>query len=178
VLIARYTDTVPKAIGKTILRPSQALTSNPSWNEVAAIARLALYAGYNSKTPAHNQLFVSETAHLITLLAGGGPALMRTTVHGIAINLIQSLYVSKVDDSIVAPKLRALLEEAHSKDVLSMFGLVSTGPVGDYSLVEEGIDYLSVDSLEGLAKLMIKILTLGAQSSCKSIYSSHFHSLI
>lgn len=134
---------------------------------MAAIARLALYAGYNSKTPAHNQLFVSETAHLITLLAGAGPVLMRTTVHGMAVNLIQSLYVSKADDTIVAPKLKAILEEAHSKEVLAMFGLISTGPVGDYAVLEEGSDVLSVDALEGLAKLMIKILTLGAQSSCK-----------
>lgn len=159
------TDFLLQAIGKTVLRPSQALTSNTSWNEVAAISRLALYAGYNSKTPAHNQLFVSETAHLVTLLAGSGPVLMRTTVHGMAVNLIQSLYVSKADDSLVAPKLKSILEDAHSPATLALFGLVSTGPVGDYAIWEKGNDKLSVEALEGLAKLMVKILTLGAQSS-------------
>lgn len=148
----------------------QALTANTSWNEVAAIARLALYAGNNTKIPAHNQLFVPETAHLITLLAGSGPVLMRTTVHGMAVNLIQSLYVSKADDANAAPKLRQLLEEVHTPEVLAMFGLISNGPIGDYGFSAGASDVLPVDTLEGLARFMLKILIPGAQSSCECSY--------
>lgn len=157
-----------KAIGKTNLRPSQALTANNAWNEVAAIARLALYSGYNSRNHAHNQLFVSETVHLITLLAGSGPVLMRTTIHGMAINLLQSLYVSKVDDPTVGPKLKLLLEEAHDPTVLALFGLVSTGPSRDYSLIDTTVDTLSVNALEELSLYLNKVLVLGAQSSTGS----------
>jgi hypothetical protein len=141
------------------------LTANAAWNEVAAIARLALYSGYNSRTLAHNQLFVSETAHLITLLAGSGPVLMRTTVHGMAINLLQSLYVSKVDDPTVGPKLKQLLEEAHEPAVLALFGLISAGPIREYSLMDSTLDTLSVNALEELALYLNKVLILGAQSS-------------
>ncbi|PVG03445.1 hypothetical protein CPB86DRAFT_723065 [Serendipita vermifera] len=157
-----------KAIGKTNIRPSQSLTTNNSWIEVAAITRLALYVGYNSRIPAHNQLFVAETAHLITLLAGAGPVLMRVTVHGIAVNLIQSLYVSKADDPTVAPKLRQLLSEIHSAETLTNFGLVSHGPVGDYGVPDTVSDTLSVDTLEELTKFLMKALALGAHSSSGS----------
>lgn len=93
---------------------------------------------------------------------------MRTTVHGIAVNLIQSLYVSKADDANAAPKLRQLLEEVHTPEVLAMFGLVSNGPIGDYGLVSGTSDILSVDTLENLAKFMLKILIPGAHSSCEN----------
>ncbi|KAG8833280.1 Ras GTPase activating protein ira2 [Serendipita sp. 399] len=157
-----------KAIGKTTLRPSQALIANTSWNEVAAISRLVLYASYNTKIPAHNQLFVAEMAHIITLLAGSGPVLMRTTVYSMAMNLVQSLFVSKADDPAVAPKLKQLLEDGHGPDVLKMFGLISYGPIGEYGLPDSTSDTLSVDKLEELAKFMLKILSLGAQSSSGS----------
>lgn len=157
-----------KAIGKTILRPSQALTASVAWNEVAAISRLALYAGYNTRVPAHNQLFVAETAHLITLLAGSGPVLMRTTIFGMAVNLAQSLYVSKADDPAVAPKLKQLLEDAHKPEILSMFGLVANGPIGDYSLPDSTSDTLPIDTLEDLSRFMLKMISLGAQSSLGS----------
>ncbi|KAG8870177.1 Ras GTPase activating protein ira2 [Serendipita sp. 405] len=157
-----------KAIGKTTLRPSQTLVSNTSWNEVAAISRLVLYASYNTKIPAHNQLFVAEMAHIITLLAGSGPVLMRTTIHSMAMNLVQALFVSKADDTSVAPKLKQLLEEGHGSNVLKMFGLVSYGPIGEYGLPDSTSDTLSIDKLEELAKFMLKILSLGAQSSSGS----------
>jgi hypothetical protein len=134
---------------------------------VAAITRLALYVGYNSRIPAHNQLFVAETAHLITLLAGSGPVLMRVTVHGIAVNLIQSLYVSKADDPTVAPKLKQLLSDIHSAETLANFGLVSHGPVGDYGIPDTVSDTLSVDTLEELTRFLMKALALGAHSSCE-----------
>jgi len=145
---------------------------------VAAIARLALYSGYNSRTLAHNQLFVSETAHLITLLAGSGPVLMRTTIHGMAINLLQSLYVSKVDDPTVGPKLKQLLEEAHEPAVLALFGLVSIGPTRDYGLMDSTLDTLSVNALEELALYLNKVLILGAQSSSELLFLFFLHLLI
>lgn len=141
------------------------MTENGAWNEVAAITRLALYAGYNTKIPVHNQLFVPETVHLITLLAATGPTLMRSTVHGMAVNLIQSLYVSRADDPIAAPRLRQLLEEAQSSAVLLMFGLVPNGPIGDHSIAEGSQDMVTVDTLEALAKFLLRVISAGAQTN-------------
>lgn len=132
---------------------------------MAAITRLALYAGYNTKVPVHNQLFVPETVHLITLLAATGPTLMRSTVHGIVVNLIQSLYVSRADDPIAAPRLRQLLEEAQSPSVLLMFGLVPNGPIGDYSIAEGSQDTVAVDTLEALATFLLRVISAGAQTN-------------
>lgn len=140
---------------------------NAAWSEVATIARLALFVGYNSKVPVHNQLFIPEIVHLISLLAGSGPLIMRTTIHGMAVNLIQSLYVSRADDSGAAPKLRQILDEAHTPEVLALFGLSSNGPIGDYSIAEGSHDNLSVDNLEELAKYLLKIILAGAQTTCK-----------
>jgi hypothetical protein len=132
---------------------------------VAAITRLALYAGYNTKIPVHNQLFVPETVHLITLLAATGPTLMRSTVHGMAVNLIQSLYISRADDPVAAPRLRQLLEEAQSPTILLMFGLVPNGPIGDYSIAECSQDTVAVDTLENLAKFLLRVISAGAQTN-------------
>lgn len=132
---------------------------------MAAITRLALYAGYHAKIPVHNQLFIPETVHLITLLAATGPTLMRSTVHGMAVNLIQSLYVSRADDPVAAPRLRQLLEEAESSAVLLMFGLVPNGPIGDHSIAEGSQDMVAVDMLEALAKFLLRVISAGAQTS-------------
>lgn len=122
---------------------------------MAAITHLALYAGYKIKIPVHDQLFVPETVHLITLLAATGPTLMRSTVHGMTVNPIQSLYVSRVGVAVADPQLCQLLEEVQSPDTLLMFGLVPNGPIGDHRIAERSQDAVAVDTLEALAEFLL-----------------------
>jgi hypothetical protein len=87
-----------QALSKVPPKVSNSLSKHPNWNEISTLIWLALVVGSQSKQSGQNQLYVPEIVHLVTLVAGEGPSLVRKSVYGIVFNLLQCLYISRPDD--------------------------------------------------------------------------------
>ncbi|KAF7964396.1 hypothetical protein HWV62_8641, partial [Athelia sp. TMB] len=79
-----------KILAKTALKPTRNLEDNYHWLEIAALTRLAFVAGNHNKPVIHTQLYIPEIVHLVTLISGTGPTLVRKSVYGIIFNYLQS----------------------------------------------------------------------------------------
>jgi|SRR3984957_18027314 len=154
------------------MKPSKTLVDNIHWNEIATLIRLTLVAGNPSKQPAHNQFYVPEIIHLVTLVAGTGQTLVRKSVYGIVMNLLQSLYVARADDD-TGPEILVLINECTQPDTVQLFGLLKTTATSEYSNVEPSGEKQHIDRQENLTRLLVRVMevmagTKGLQMCCLS----------
>lgn len=101
--------------------------------------------------------------HLVSLVAGEGPALVRKSVYGIIMNLLQSLYISRPDDS-TEPELMQLINDCTLPENLKSFGLQRGTPTSEYTNLEPADDKESLDINERLVQLLVRLLTVAAGS--------------
>lgn len=141
----------------------RSLHDHPYWNEISALVRLVLVAGYQHSPPIHNQVNVPEIIHLCFLLAGTGPALVRKSVYGIVLNLLQGLYLARLEEGPV-PMIKQLMEDMEHRDTLQLFGLARTAPTSEYSSFDFPTDKERLDAQEKLVEIMIRVLECGAPS--------------
>ncbi|CAG8773396.1 686_t:CDS:2, partial [Funneliformis caledonium] len=78
-----------KVIALTSSNPTRTLTENIAWPEIAVLIRFNLMLSFNNRV--HIQLYLPELFHIITTLIATGPPFIRASVHGLIVNLIQSL---------------------------------------------------------------------------------------
>lgn len=144
-------------IGKTTLRPTPTLVENPHWNEIAALTRLALVSTSQCKQAAQVQLFVPEIVHLVTLISSTGTVGIRLSVHGIVMNMLQTLTVGRSGET-TSPEIRVLLDECASPETLRLFGLVQSIATGEYSNFEPANERVFIGYQESLTQLLARIL--------------------
>jgi neurofibromin 1 len=142
---------------------SNTLIEHQNWNEISTLIRLALVVGSQSTQPGNNYVYVPEIVHLVSLVAGEGPTLVRKSVYGIIMNLLQSLYIARPDDS-TEPKLMQLINDCTLPENLKLFGLQRETPTSEYTNLDPLNDKDSLDINEDLVKLLIRILTDSAGS--------------
>jgi len=142
---------------------SNTLLEHQNWNEISTLIRLALVVGSQSTQPGHNYVYVPEIVHLVSLVAGEGPTLVRKSVYGIIMNLLQSLYISCPDDS-TEPKLMQLINDCTLPENLKLFGLQRETPTSEYTNLDPLNDKDTLDINERLIELLIRILTVSAGS--------------
>jgi neurofibromin 1 len=159
-----------QTIAQTYLKPSAMLDQNPAWNEICVLARINLMLSFTPANPLGAQLFLPELIHIITLLVGIGPTLVRQTIYGLFINLLQSMASSKATDEMNATTLQQALDKAQQPVIMRCFGLVQLGS-GLESLDEgtskEESENSRLDRVETLAKFMGEILVAAAPSPGK-----------
>lgn len=116
------------------------------------------------------QLYVPETAHFVTLLAGTGQLLVRTSIYGVVINLLHSMYLSKTStgEATVSPEIQSLLDECASPKTLKMFGLRKPTSTSDYAVYDPPSDKQYLDSLEQLSLLLARFMEATAGSRGKN----------
>ncbi len=159
-------------MGKTSSKPSKSLPENVHWNEIACLTRLCLVANYLPKNAAHVHLFIAEGAHYVSLVAGTGQILVRTSVYGLVVNVLHSIYISKSTSDSVSPEIQALLEDCASPEVLKLFGLARPTSTSDYVAYDPPNDKQQLDSLEKLGNLLVRMMNCisPSQGMCLSIY--------
>jgi hypothetical protein len=153
------------------MKPSRTLADNIHWNEIATLTRLVLVAGSPSKQLSHHQFYLPEFVHLVALLAGTGQTLVRKSVYGIVMNLLQSLYVSCTDDPS-APELLLLINECSRADTVRLFGLCRTTATSEYTNLDPSNEKLHIDRQESLTRLLVRILevTAGTRGPAQSSF--------
>jgi len=146
-----------KALSKVPPKFSNTLLEHQNWNEISTLIRLALVVGSQAPQPGQSYLYVPEIVHLISLVAGEGPPLVRKSVYGIVINLLQSLYIARPDDS-TEPELAQLINDCTLPETLKMFGLQRESPASEYTNLDPLNDKDCLDTHERLVQLLIRIL--------------------
>lgn len=152
-----------KALSKVPPKVSNSLSEHPNWNEISTLIRLALVVGSQSKQSGQNQLYVPEIVHLVTLVAGEGPSLVRKSVYGIVINLLQCLYISRPDD-VPGPELLQFINDCTLPSTLQLFGLRRETPTSEYIKWDPANDKEALDNQEQLTQLLVRILEMTAGS--------------
>lgn len=149
-----------QVLGKTNHQSVKTLGDNNHWNELACLIRLTLMASYLPRTASHSQIFVPEIAHIVSLVAGTGQLLVRTSVYGMVINQLHSTYLARSasGDSSGAPEIQALLDEFASPDILKLFGLIRPTPTSDYAVYDPINDRQYLEVLESLSLLLERLM--------------------
>lgn len=135
-----------------------------NWNEISTLIRLALVVGSQSTQAGQNYLYVPEIMHLVSLTAGEGPSLVRKSVYGIVVNLLQSLYMSRPDDTTESG-LMELINDCTLPEVLKLFGLQRETPTSEYVNLDPVGDKEALDTQERLVQLLIRIMNVSSGST-------------
>lgn len=159
---------VMQVIGKTTLKPTPTLVENQHWNEIAALTRLALVSTSQCKQAVQVQLFVPEIVHLVTLISSTGSVGIRLSVHGIVMNMLQTLTIGRSGDT-PSPEIRILLDECASPETLRLFGLVQSATTGEYANFDPANERVFIGYQESLTQLLARILEGIAGSKGESL---------
>ncbi|KAJ3987640.1 hypothetical protein F5890DRAFT_1563214 [Lentinula detonsa] len=153
-----------KAIIKASPRMPRVPSHNTGWPEVSTLIRIALLAGTDTIHPLNNQLYVPEIAHIVTLVAGVGSTLIRKSVYGIVINLVQSLFFARLDDG-PAPELLQLVEQMTTQEtILNLFGLSRLTTTSEYSIFDADKEKAIIYQQEKLTALLVRIMDVSSGS--------------
>jgi hypothetical protein len=120
--------------------------------------------GSQSTHSGQSYLYVPEIIHLVSLIAGEGHSLIRKSVYGIIMNLLQSLYLSRPDDR-TEPELMRLINDCSLPENLGLFGLQRESLSSRYSNTESGSEKATLDAQEKLTQLLLRIMTVSAGST-------------
>ncbi|PPR04649.1 hypothetical protein CVT24_011867 [Panaeolus cyanescens] len=153
-----------KALSKVSVKLSNTLMEYTNWNEISTLIRLALVVGSQSTQAGQNYLYVPEIMHLVSLTAGEGPSLVRKSVYGIVVNLLQSLYMSRPDDTTESG-LMELITECTLPEVLKLFGLQRETPTSEYVNLDPLGDKETLDTQEKLVQFLIRIMNVSSGST-------------
>lgn len=163
-----------KVLAKTSTKPTKSLAENSNWTEIATLTRLALIAGNQSKQTSHNQLYVPEISYIVSVISGTGDTLVRKSVYGIVMNLLQALYLARGDDT-TGPDLRLLIDECTQPEVLRLFGLVRLSPTSEYTNLDPANDSAYIDTQESLTQLLVRIMEVTSGSNGTLHWCSALH---
>ena len=151
-------------MSKVSSKPSNTLPEHQNWNEISTLIRLALVVGSQSTHAGQSYLYVPEIIHLVSLVAGEGHWVVRKSVYGIVMNLLQSLYLSRPDEK-TEPELMQLINDCSQPENLRLFGLRREYPSAEYSNTELSSEKATLDTYEGLTQLLLRIMTVSAGST-------------
>ncbi|KAI8847022.1 hypothetical protein BC829DRAFT_444891 [Chytridium lagenaria] len=132
--------------------------------------------------------FLPELCHLLILLVGLGRPLIRTSVHGIAVNVVHSLCTLTGADPVAVQNLKQILMELSDPKVCVLFGLSgawspstsnSAFKFSSEALSGEILHEISPASLESIVNLLVQVMSTGAGDPALAIdWKSRWVSLI
>jgi neurofibromin 1 len=143
------------------------LVENVAWGEICTLARLNLMLAFNPTSSLDTQLFLPDLVHIITILLGAGPLLMRQTVYGLLVNIVQSLISTAPTDEMDGSALLQLMRKSQQPEMMAQFGLMqSPGSLELSSMTQrEEADAMLLNPVEEVARFLGDILRAGAVST-------------
>ncbi|CAL1700085.1 unnamed protein product [Somion occarium] len=169
---------IRKVLGKTSTKPTKDLADNPHWTEIACLTRLAMVANYHPRNIVHAQLYVPEAAHLVTLIAGTGEVLVRQSVYGIVVNLLNAVFLARSGE-LTGLDVKALLDECIDPGILRSFGLRKASRGNDFESYDPDTDKERIDLLENLTSFLGRIMkAISGSSGLLNVWRARWMSLI
>ncbi|GBC02045.1 hypothetical protein RclHR1_04420015, partial [Rhizophagus clarus] len=154
-----------KVITSTSLNPTRTLTENPAWPEIAVLIRFNLMLSFNNRQ--HVQLYLPELFYIITMLIATGAPFIRASIHGLIVNLVQSLCTVQTLDPSNLNRLNILLTELSEPNFKLFFGLSNVSG-NAFSMTGESIvdlpNNMPLSSLETVVQALLEVMIYGAPS--------------
>jgi neurofibromin 1 len=98
----------------------------------------------------------------VSLVAGEGPTIVRKSVYGTIINLLQSLYIARPEDG--ESEIKQLIADCTLPENLKLFGLQRETPTSEYISLDLLDEKNALDLHEHLVQLLIRVLDASAGS--------------
>ncbi|KAH6914612.1 hypothetical protein BKA70DRAFT_1180120 [Coprinopsis sp. MPI-PUGE-AT-0042] len=171
-----------KALGRTpgkSIQPPTSLTEHQSWNEISTVVRLiAALGSMQNRLPGPNQLLIPELCHLVTIVASEGLTLVRKSVYGTVLNVLQALYVTRGEE-LSEPDLLQLIDSCTTPATLKLFGLARETSTSEYHNWDPQTDREQLDQLEELVALLIRVTEVASGSrGLLNIWRARWMSLV
>ncbi|CAH1760476.1 13584_t:CDS:2, partial [Entrophospora sp. SA101] len=154
-----------KVIAGTSLKATRTLTDNPAWPEIAALVRFNLMLSFNDE---NIHQYLPELFYIVSILVATGPPIIRASIHGLIVNLVQSLCTSVPLEDSNMTKLSLLLNELSEPNYRYFFGLnnvfgnafvISPESINDIS------DSMPLASLEKIVQALLDVMIFGSASA-------------
>lgn len=114
------------------------------------------------------QLYLPELFYIISILVATGPPLIRASIHGLIVNLVQSLCTSMPLSESNVKRLTLLLTELSEPNFRYFFGLNNV-PGNAFVITPESTrdlqDAMPLASLEKVVQALLEVMICGAGSS-------------
>ncbi|CAG8518713.1 24789_t:CDS:10 [Dentiscutata erythropus] len=151
-------------IARTSLKSTRTLTENPLWPEIAVLVRFNLMLSFNNRNV---HMFLPELFYIISILVATGPPLIRASIHGLIVNLVQSLCTSMPLNEANVKKLNLLLTELSEPNFRYFFGLNNVSG-NAFVISQESAndipDTMPLASLEKIVQALLEVMIYGAGS--------------
>lgn len=95
--------------------------------------------------------------------------MVRATVWGLVMDLLQSLWISRSSDVIAASEIRLLHDEGSHVEQLKSFGLTRAPWTNELIAYDPVADSDVLDCQEGLTRFLIRVMEVAAQT--KGVFS-------
>ncbi|KAI9261580.1 hypothetical protein BDA99DRAFT_547292 [Phascolomyces articulosus] len=154
-----------KVLQKTSFKPTRMLTDHPTWTEIAVLIRFILMLSFNNRGPVKS--YIPEIFHVVSLVVGVGSTMMRASVHGLVVNMIQSLCTSMPLTETNVKKLQLVLTELSDSKARLLFGLLKPH-ANAFTINNETLtditEPIQLASLETIVNQLLEVLHCGAPS--------------
>ncbi|KAI8972992.1 hypothetical protein BDB01DRAFT_839035 [Pilobolus umbonatus] len=155
-----------KVLQKTSFKPTRTLTDHWTWKEIAILIRFILMISFNNRGPIKS--YVPELLHIVTIVIGVGPTIIKSSVHGLVINIVQSLCTTMPIPEANVKKLQHILAEMSDTKYRVLFGL--TKPyAGPFTIIPETLidvtEPIPLQSLETIVNDLLEVITYSAPST-------------
>jgi neurofibromin 1 len=138
------------------------LADHPAWKEIGVLVRVCLMLSF--KNLLNVQRHLPELCHIICLLVGTGPSLIRSSIHGLAINIIHSLSTTINLGEHSLRNLTLLATELSEPKFSLLFGVNrrATNPfVITKELLSDKLEKIPLTSLETISNTLLEVMELG-----------------
>ena len=117
---------------------------------------------------AHVAIYLPELFYIVSLLVATGPHLIRASIHGLVINLIQSLCTQNQIEPDKLSKLTIRLTEFSEPKALLLFGLNTVGgsafAVTGEAATSDVSEIMPLSSLESIVHSLLEVMVWGASN--------------
>lgn len=130
----------------------------------------------NNRPPVQILIYVPEIFYLITVLSTAGPLLLRKTIYGILVNVVQAFLTNKNTDDETKENLRKLLNQTLDPEFQTVLGVTRPDSKSEFILVDPPSDSVAMVKLEELTGFLLEIISSGASSigECLLVHSTPF----
>jgi hypothetical protein len=115
----------------------------------------------------HVQLYLPELFYIITMLIATGAPFIRASIHGLIVNLVQSLCTVQTLDPSNLNRLNILLTELSEPNFKLFFGLSNVSG-NAFSMTGESVvdlpNNMPLSSLETVVQALLEVMIYGAPS--------------
>ena len=161
-IISRLRRTIQNTSSKSIT----SVVDHPSWKEICVLIRFCLMLSFNDRL--YVEQYLPELFHIISLVVATGPTLIRCSVYGLLVNIVQSLCTAKTLKQQQLIALDMLLNEFSEPKFRLLFGISkgSTDPFHiNQLLLNDNADRMPLNSLATVINSLLEVLNVGASST-------------